>query len=99
MCQRYQWVDLASFGVDDFKRLVAYSSVNHMGFVILGVAVAAYARGYGDQAFASTMAVNVFRVKPSTHCIFRTGYQSPRTRMPCSRYVKSTMNGNGVCFR
>jgi len=37
---------LASFGVDDFKRLVAYSSVNHMGFVILGVAVAAYARSY-----------------------------------------------------
>jgi len=34
---------LASFGQWDFKRLVAYSSVNHMGFVVLGVAAAAYA--------------------------------------------------------
>jgi NADH-quinone oxidoreductase subunit M len=35
----------ASWGQNDFKRLVAYSSVNHMGFVILGIAAAAYARG------------------------------------------------------
>jgi NADH-quinone oxidoreductase subunit M len=34
---------LAAYGQKDFKRLVAYSSVNHMGFVILGVAAAAYA--------------------------------------------------------
>lgn len=34
---------LASFGQSDFKRLVAYSSVNHMGFVVLGIAAAAYA--------------------------------------------------------
>jgi NADH-quinone oxidoreductase subunit M len=34
---------LASWGQTDFKRLVAYSSVNHMGFVVLGVAAAAYA--------------------------------------------------------
>jgi len=34
---------LASWGQSDFKRLVAYSSVNHMGFVVLGVAAAAYA--------------------------------------------------------
>lgn len=33
---------LASFGQTDFKRLVAYSSVNHMGFVVLAIAVAAY---------------------------------------------------------
>ncbi|MGW8143445.1 MAG: complex I subunit 4 family protein [Anaerolineales bacterium] len=33
---------LASYGQNDFKRLVAYSSVNHMGFVILGVAAAAF---------------------------------------------------------
>jgi len=39
---------LASFGQNDFKRLVAYSSVNHMGFVVLGIAVAAYVRGSGD---------------------------------------------------
>ena len=49
---------LASFGVDDFKRLVAYSSVNHMGFVILGVAVAAYARSYEQWDMARITAVN-----------------------------------------
>jgi NADH-quinone oxidoreductase subunit M len=35
----------ASWGQDDFKRLVAYSSVNHMGFVVLGIAAAAYSGG------------------------------------------------------
>ncbi len=29
---------LAAWGQTDFKRLVAYSSVNHMGFVVLGIA-------------------------------------------------------------
>jgi len=32
----------ASFSQTDFKRLVAYSSVNHMGFVMLAVAAVAY---------------------------------------------------------
>jgi len=36
---------LAAWGQDDFKRLVAYSSVNHMGFVVLGIAVAAWVNG------------------------------------------------------
>jgi NADH-quinone oxidoreductase subunit M len=36
---------LASYAQDDFKRLVAYSSVNHMGFVVLGIAAAAFAAG------------------------------------------------------
>ncbi|MBU4226346.1 MAG: NADH-quinone oxidoreductase subunit M, partial [Chloroflexi bacterium] len=31
----------AAYGQTDFKRLVAYSSVNHMGFVLLGIAAAA----------------------------------------------------------
>ncbi|MEJ2750232.1 MAG: proton-conducting transporter membrane subunit, partial [Anaerolineae bacterium] len=35
----------AAFGQWDFKRLVAYSSVNHMGFVVLGLAVYAYVYG------------------------------------------------------
>jgi NADH-quinone oxidoreductase subunit M len=30
-----------SYGQIDFKRLVAYSSINHMGFVLLGIAAAA----------------------------------------------------------
>ena len=38
----------AAFGQWDFKRLVAYSSINHMGFVVLGIAVMAFA--YGNQA-------------------------------------------------
>ena len=50
----------ASWGQDDFKRLVAYSSVNHMGFVVLGIAAAAYARGTlsaGDAVIALNGAV------------------------------------------
>lgn len=35
----------AALGQNDIKRLVAYSSVNHMGFVALGIAV--YAAAYG----------------------------------------------------
>jgi NADH-quinone oxidoreductase subunit M len=52
---------LASFGQSDFKRLVAYSSVNHMGFVVLGIAVAAWVRGTeAGRAFAgdAIMAAN-----------------------------------------
>lgn len=45
---------LNSFGQDDFKRLVAYSSINHMGFVILGIAAAARVQG-GENA---TLALN-----------------------------------------
>jgi NADH-quinone oxidoreductase subunit M len=36
---------LASYAQDDFKRLVAYSSVGHMGFVVLGIAAAAVTAG------------------------------------------------------
>jgi NADH-quinone oxidoreductase subunit M len=43
---------LASFAQTDFKRLVAYSSVNHMGFVVLGIAAAAYAVGTEDARIA-----------------------------------------------
>jgi len=42
----------ASYGQDDFKRLVAYSSVNHMGFVVLGIAAAAWAQGGEDAVIA-----------------------------------------------
>lgn len=38
----------ASFAQTDFKRLVAYSSVNHMGFVMIAIAAAAWV-GYGSQ--------------------------------------------------
>ncbi|MEJ5225454.1 MAG: NADH-quinone oxidoreductase subunit M, partial [Anaerolineales bacterium] len=46
-----------SFGQTDFKRLVAYSSVNHMGFVLLGIAAAAKAAGTLDATIALNGAV------------------------------------------
>jgi NADH-quinone oxidoreductase subunit M len=46
-----------SFGQTDFKRLVAYSSVNHMGFVLLGIAAAARATGTLDATIALNGAV------------------------------------------
>jgi NADH-quinone oxidoreductase subunit M len=36
---------LAALGQTDFKKLVAYSSVNHMGFVTMGIAATAFAMG------------------------------------------------------
>jgi NADH-quinone oxidoreductase subunit M len=42
----------AAFGQTDIKRLVAYSSVNHMGFVVMGLAVTALA--YGQQFMSGT---------------------------------------------
>ncbi len=47
----------ASYGQDDFKRLVAYSSVNHMGFVVLGIAAAAFASGTENAVIAMNGAV------------------------------------------
>jgi NADH-quinone oxidoreductase subunit M len=46
-----------SYGQDDFKRLVAYSSINHMGFVVLGIAAAAKAAGTLDATIALDGAV------------------------------------------
>jgi NADH-quinone oxidoreductase subunit M len=48
---------LAAWGQRDFKRLVAYSSVNHMGFVVLGIAAAAFAVGRPDGITALNGAV------------------------------------------
>lgn len=47
----------ASYGQTDFKRLVSYSSVNHMGFVLLGIAAAARAIGTLDATIALNGAV------------------------------------------
>ncbi len=46
-----------SLGQTDFKRLVAYSSVNHMGFVVLGIAAAGLAAGTADAHIAMSGAV------------------------------------------
>lgn len=48
---------LGAFGQNDFKRLVAYSSISHMGFVILGVAAAAWAVGTDSARIAMNGAV------------------------------------------
>lgn len=47
----------SAYGQKDFKRLVAYSSINHMGFVVLGVAAAALAAGTLDANIALNGAV------------------------------------------
>ncbi len=48
---------LSAYGQSDFKRLVAYSSINHMGFVILGIAAAAAAAGTQNAHIAMNGAV------------------------------------------
>jgi len=45
----------AAFGQNDIKRLVAYSSVNHMGFV--GIGIAAFAMLYGEAWVAEQSAI------------------------------------------
>ncbi|MEZ4515487.1 MAG: proton-conducting transporter membrane subunit [Chloroflexota bacterium] len=45
----------AAFAQWDFKRLVAYSSINHMGFVVLGIAVAAFAYGLNGRSDGLTL--------------------------------------------
>jgi NADH-quinone oxidoreductase subunit M len=47
----------ASYAQTDFKRLVAYSSVNHMGFVVLGIAAAGLAAGTEDATIALNGAI------------------------------------------
>jgi NADH-quinone oxidoreductase subunit M len=48
----------AAYGQNDFKRLVAYSSVNHMGFVLMGIAVAAAALGNSEWKQYGIIATN-----------------------------------------
>jgi NADH-quinone oxidoreductase subunit M len=50
----------AAFGQNDIKRLVAYSSVNHMGFVGLGIAAMAYL--YGEAWVAGDAAIQSDRM-------------------------------------
>jgi NADH-quinone oxidoreductase subunit M len=51
---------LAAFAQKDLKRLVAYSSINHMGFVVLGIAAAAFAWQSTDNGVieSGTIALN-----------------------------------------
>jgi NADH-quinone oxidoreductase subunit M len=63
----------ASFGQTDFKRLVAYSSINHMGWVVLGVAVAAVARGVEPLTGHAIMATNGAVLQMFTHGLSSAG--------------------------
>ncbi len=49
---------LVAMAQPDLKKLVAYSSVNHMGYVMLGVAAAAAAIGDATKAASATIALN-----------------------------------------
>ncbi|MDR7419196.1 MAG: NADH-quinone oxidoreductase subunit M [Armatimonadota bacterium] len=49
---------LVAMAQTDLKKLVAYSSVNHMGYVMLGTAAAAGAVGVPERAAAATIALN-----------------------------------------
>jgi NADH-quinone oxidoreductase subunit M len=61
---------LASWSQNDFKRLVAYSSVNHMGFVILGVAAAAV---LGVETAAGSFALRGAVLQMFTHGLSAAG--------------------------
>jgi NADH-quinone oxidoreductase subunit M len=58
---------LVSLAQWDLKRLIAYSSVSHMGYVLLGVGAAAYAIGRADWIDASAMALNGAAMQMFTH--------------------------------
>jgi NADH-quinone oxidoreductase subunit M len=51
----------------DLKKLVAYSSVNHMGYVMLGVAAAAAAAGRAELGGAAVTALNGATVQMLAH--------------------------------
>ncbi|MDO9121925.1 MAG: NADH-quinone oxidoreductase subunit M, partial [Anaerolineaceae bacterium] len=82
---------LSAASQKDFKRLVAYSSINHMGFVILAVAAAAWAGGSTDPAIrqSSVIAVNGAVLQMFNHGLSAAGmfflvgvlYDRTHTRM------------------
>jgi NADH-quinone oxidoreductase subunit M len=57
----------------DLKRLIAYSSVSHMGYFMLGVAAAAAAWGQEDLADAAAMASNGAAMQMFNHGIITGG--------------------------
>jgi NADH-quinone oxidoreductase subunit M len=60
---------LVSLAQWDLKRLIAYSSVSHMGYILLGVGAAALAVGVADQVESSTMALNGAALQMFNHGI------------------------------
>lgn len=69
----------AAFGQNDIKRLVAYSSVNHMGFVGVGIAVMAALYGeawQNSQMLSGTMADAVAATNGAVLQMFNHGLSS-----------------------
>ena len=65
----------AAFGQWDFKRLVAYSSINHMGFVVMGIAVMAWV--YGSQYTNANMVEDaIFGTSGAVMQMFNHGLSS-----------------------
>lgn len=65
---------LVSMAQWDLKKLIAYSSVNHMGYVILGLAAAASATGTSEKIFDSqAMALNGAVMQMFNHGIITGG--------------------------
>jgi len=60
---------LVSMAQWDLKRLIAYSSVSHMGYVMLGIGAAAYAIGNPTWVDASAMALNGAALQMFNHGI------------------------------
>lgn len=58
-----------AYGQDDFKRLVAYSSINHMGFVVLAIAAAALAARTEN----AVMALNGAVLQMFNHGLYSAG--------------------------
>ena len=58
---------LVAMAQTDLKKLVAYSSVNHMGYVMLGVAAAAAATGRKELAGAAATALNGATIQMLAH--------------------------------
>jgi NADH-quinone oxidoreductase subunit M len=57
----------------DLKRLIAYSSVSHMGFVMLGISAAAASLGMSDRADSAAIALNGASMQMFTHGIITGG--------------------------
>jgi NADH-quinone oxidoreductase subunit M len=53
----------------DLKRLIAYSSVSHMGFVLLGISAAAASLDMSDRATSAAIALNGASMQMFTHGI------------------------------
>ena len=60
---------LVSLAQWDMKRLIAYSSVSHMGFVLLGVGAAAFTIGSAQWVDAAAMAINGAALQMFNHGI------------------------------